>query len=90
MLRVGHCSTGAQLFIPSFFKMHSHQHIVLSGNGSFQITIGQTVTVKKGDTDEIALRCATEILGGGMTGRLMHTSHDYVTHILFFCLTITE
>ena len=53
-----------------------NQHIVLPGYGSFQIMIGQTVAVKKGDTDEIALRCAAEILGGGMTGRLMHTVRE--------------
>jgi predicted Zn-dependent peptidase len=35
--------------------------------------IGQTVDIKGDKKVELALHCASEILGGGMTGRLMHT-----------------
>lgn len=49
------------------------QHIKLEGYGSFQIMIGQTVGVKQYSRAAIALECATQILGGGMTGRLMNT-----------------
>lgn len=52
----------------------AHQkHVVLPGYGSFQIMMGQTVPVKQYSRAAIALECATHILGGGMTGRLMHT-----------------
>ena len=49
---------------------------VLPGYGSFQIMIGQTVAMKSGDSNDVALQCAAEILGGGMTGRLMHTVRE--------------
>lgn len=52
----------------------AHQkHVVLPGYGSFQIMMGQTVPVKQYSRAAIALECATHILGGGMTGRLMRT-----------------
>ena len=59
-------------------KERSHQanHVKLSGYGSFQIMMGQTVPVKQHSRTAIALECAAEILGGGMTGRLMHTVRE--------------
>lgn len=57
-------------------RVASDIHRVLPGYGSFQIMIGQTVAMKSGDKDEVALQCAAEILGGGMTGRLMHTVRE--------------
>ena len=38
--------------------------------------IGQTVAIKGDKKVELALHCASEILGGGMTGRLMHTVRE--------------
>ena len=38
--------------------------------------MGQTVPVKQHSRTAIALECAAEILGGGMTGRLMHTVRE--------------
>lgn len=49
------------------------KHTQLQGYGSFQIMMGQTVPVKQYSRAAIALECATQILGGGMTGRLMNT-----------------
>lgn len=49
------------------------QHVQLPGYGSFQIMMGQTVPVKQYSRTAVALECASHILGGGMTGRLMHT-----------------
>jgi len=51
-------------------------HIQLEGYGSFQVMLGQTVPVKSDTPEVIALQCAVEILGGGMTGRLMHTVRE--------------
>ena len=46
-------------------------HIPLKGYGSISVMIGQTVPIKD-HPSSIALECAVEIFGGGMTGRLMH------------------
>jgi len=54
----------------------SSAHVKLAGYGSFQIMIGQTVAMKQYTRVAIALECAAEILGGGMTGRLMHTVRE--------------
>lgn len=54
----------------------SSKHVKLTGYGSFQIMIGQTVAMKQHTRVAIALECAAEILGGGMTGRLMHTVRE--------------
>ena len=43
---------------------------------SFKVLMGQTVQLKPNSLDHIALRCAVEILGGGMTGRLMHVVRE--------------
>jgi len=51
-------------------------HIQLEGYGSFQVMLGQTLPVKPDTPNAIALQCAVEILGGGMTGRLMHTVRE--------------
>lgn len=51
-------------------------HKELPGCASFQIMMGQTVSVRKYSPEAIALQCASEILGGGMTGRLMHTVRE--------------
>jgi len=52
------------------------KNIFLQGYGSFEIMIGQTVDTKGETKVELALHCAAEILGGGMTGRLMHTVRE--------------
>jgi len=52
------------------------KHIQLEGYGSFQVMLGQTVPVNSDTPEAIALQCAIEILGGGMTGRLMHTVRE--------------
>lgn len=52
------------------------KHIETPGYGSFQIMLGQTVPVKQYSRQAVALQCAAEILGGGMTGRLMHTVRE--------------
>ena len=57
-------------------RKQSNNNVVLPGYGSFQIMMGQTVPLKSGDDAAIALECAAEILGGGMTGRLMHTVRE--------------
>ncbi len=57
-------------------RKQSDKNIVLPGYGSFQIMMGQTVPLKSGDSAAVALECAAEILGGGMTGRLMHTVRE--------------
>lgn len=49
---------------------------VLNGYGSFQIAIGQTVATTPHSHEHTALCAAAEILGGGMTGRLMHTVRE--------------
>lgn len=51
-------------------------HKVLPGYGSFMVAMGQTIRVESHSDDEIALKCAIEILGGGMTARLMHTVRE--------------
>jgi zinc protease len=55
---------------PSFFK---HK---LEGYGSAAIMLGQTVPQTMSYKENVALKCAAEILGGGMTGRLMHTVRE--------------
>ena len=57
-------------------RKHFEKNIVLQGYGSFEIMMGQTVDVQGDKKVELALHCATEILGGGMTGRLMHTVRE--------------
>lgn len=47
-------------------------HLPLKGYGSISVMIGQTVPIKGDHPASIALECAAEIFGGGMTGRLMH------------------
>lgn len=51
----------------------SVKHVPLAGYASFQIMLGQTVTVKQYSRAAVALECATHVLGGGMMGRLMNT-----------------
>lgn len=48
----------------------------LPGYGSAAIMIGQTVSNKITLKEKIALKAAIEILGGGMTGRLMHVVRE--------------
>jgi zinc protease len=57
-------------------RKSQEQRIALPGYGSFQIMMGQTVAVCPDSKEAMALRCAAEILGGGMTGRLMHTVRE--------------
>lgn len=57
-------------------RQASEKHITLPGFGSFQIMMGQTVGAKPFTKEHVALECAAEILGGGMTGRLMHTVRE--------------
>ena len=54
----------------------SEKRVTLPGFGSFQIMMGQTIHAKPFSKEHIALECAAEILGGGMTGRLMHTVRE--------------
>ena len=49
---------------------------ILPGYGSFQIMVGQTVDLLSDTDDYIALHVAANILGGGMTARLMHTVRE--------------
>lgn len=48
----------------------------LEGYGSTAIMLGQTVSKNMSYEEKIALKAACEILGGGMTGRLMHTVRE--------------
>ena len=48
----------------------------LNGYGSTAIMMGQTVSKDMTYKEKIALKAACEILGGGMTGRLMHTVRE--------------
>ena len=48
----------------------------LPGYGSAAIMMGQTVSIHMSYKEKIALQCATSVLGGGMTGRLMHTIRE--------------
>ena len=48
------------------------KHIPLKGYGSISVMIGQTISIKGDHPASIALECAAEIFGGGMTSRLMH------------------
>ena len=48
----------------------------MPGYGSAAIMIGQTVPKTMTPMEKIALKAATEILGGGMTGRLMHVVRE--------------
>ena len=57
-------------------RAKSDKHIRLAGFGSFQIMMGQTVSVLPFTKESIALECAATILGGGMTARLMHTVRE--------------
>ena len=61
----------ATLTWKSLPRQSTHKKIEMSGCGSISFMIGQTVPVQK-VSDTIALKCAAEIFGGGMTGRLMH------------------
>lgn len=60
---------------PKIRSAHTN-HIKLPGYGSFQIMMGQTVPVKQHSRAAVVLECAAQILGGGMTGRLMHTVRE--------------
>lgn len=57
-------------------RQQSEHLITLDGFGSYKIMMGQTITCKHDSKDELALQCAISILGGGMTGRLMHTVRE--------------
>lgn len=70
------CPTTATLNWSSKPRIASITHKVLSGYGSFAIAMGQTIHVEHHSEDAIALKCAIEILGGGMTARLMHTVRE--------------
>jgi len=48
----------------------------LPGYGSAAIMMGQTIDKSISPSEKIALIAAAEILGGGMTGRLMHTVRE--------------
>ena len=50
--------------------------IKLPGYGSFQIMMGQTIRATPLSKLFVAMECATNILGGGMTQRLMHTVRE--------------
>lgn len=56
-------------------KAHT-KRIDLPGYGSFQIMMGQTIPIKPFTKEFVAMQCATDILGGGMRGRLMHTVRE--------------
>jgi zinc protease len=51
-------------------------HQKLPGFGSASIMIGQTVDNSLTRQERVALKAAAEVLGGGMTGRLMHTVRE--------------
>ena len=70
------CPTTATLNWISKPRIASITHKVLPGYGSFMVAMGQTLHVKHHSEDAIALKCAIEILGGGMTARLMHTVRE--------------
>ena len=53
-------------------RVSLQKHIPLKGYGSIAIMMGQTIPIKGDHPASIALECAAEIFGGGMTGRLMH------------------
>ena len=53
-------------------RLSLQKHIPLKGYGSISVMIGQTVPIKGDHPASIALECAAEIFGGGMTSRLMH------------------
>ena len=52
------------------------QHVPLSGYGSAQMMLGQTIPIQQHHKDSIALTAAATILGGGMTARLMHVVRE--------------
>ena len=52
------------------------KHIPLSGYGSTQMMMGQTIPIHQDHEDSIALAAAASILGGGMTARLMHVVRE--------------
>ena len=52
------------------------KHEKLPGYGSAAIMLGQTISQSCTPQEKIALQCAAEVLGGGMTGRLMHTVRE--------------
>lgn len=56
-------------------KPSSIQH-KLEGYGSTAIMLGQTIPNTISYEDKIALKLAASVLGGGMTGRLMHTVRE--------------
>ena len=66
----------AQLSWKARPRTASTTHKVLRGYGSFNVAIGQTVRVPHHSDDAVALQCAIHVLGGGMTGRLMHTVRE--------------
>ena len=49
---------------------------VCPGVSSFSVMMGQSVPLKGNQSSSIALQCAANILGGGMTSRLMHTVRE--------------
>ncbi len=57
-------------------RKETSKTVKLSGFGSFQIMMGQTVKTVPNTKEFIALQCAINILGGGMTSRLMHTVRE--------------
>ncbi len=57
-------------------RVASEKHIKLPGYGSFQIMMGQTFDAKPLTKEFVSLQCAANVLGGGMTGRLMHTVRE--------------
>tara|TARA_B110000008_G_scaffold7792_2_gene7610 strand:+ start:3057 stop:5525 length:2469 start_codon:yes stop_codon:yes gene_type:complete len=51
-------------------------NLKMPGFGSFQIMMGQTINATPLSKLFVAMECATNILGGGMTQRLMHTVRE--------------
>ncbi|MCM2274842.1 MAG: insulinase family protein [Candidatus Didemnitutus sp.] len=52
------------------------QTVFMPGKTSVNIVIGQSTGMRYGETDNIALRAGTAILGSGFTGRLMANVRD--------------
>ena len=57
-------------------RVSSSVYQTLPGYGSAAIMMGQTVPAQMTPIQKIALQCAASVLGGGMTGRLMHTVRE--------------
>jgi predicted Zn-dependent peptidase len=53
-------------------RKQTHIRKKLEGYGSAAIMMGQTIPKNISEIEKIALKAAASILGGGMTGRLMH------------------